>query len=42
LDNSAEEGEVEFVVPAVTQTTMLRLSHANESTEIPVDLSSEP
>jgi hypothetical protein len=38
---SAEEGEVIFVIPAETQSTVLSISNGSESTEIPVDLSAE-
>jgi hypothetical protein len=38
----AEEGVVEFVIPAATQAVVLQVRHADESTEIPVDLSSKP
>ena len=39
---SAEEGVVEFVIPAATQAVVLQVRQADESTEIPVDLSSKP
>ena len=39
---SAEEGVVEFVIPAATQAVVLRVRQADELTDIPVDLSSEP
>jgi hypothetical protein len=39
---SAEEGVVEFVIPAATQALVLQVRQADESTDIPVDLSSRP
>jgi hypothetical protein len=36
---SAEDGVVEFVVPVAAKSVVLRVPHADESTEIPVDLS---
>jgi hypothetical protein len=39
---SAEEGDVEFVIPAATQSTVLRIWNGNESTEIPFDLLAKP
>jgi len=40
--HSAEDGDVVFVLPAATQSTVLQVRHSNESTEIPVDLSAKP
>lgn len=40
--HSAEEGDVEFVIPAATQSVVLRIQHPDESTEIPVDLTAKP
>jgi hypothetical protein len=40
--HSAEEGEVEFVIPAATPSAVLQIRHADESAEIPVDLSPKP
>jgi hypothetical protein len=39
---SAEEGVVEFVIPAATKAVVLLVRQADESTGIPVDLSSKP
>lgn len=39
---SAEEGVVEFVIPASAKAVALLVRQADESTEIPVDLSSKP
>ena len=36
---SADEGELEFIVPAATQSAILRLIGGDESTEIPFELS---
>jgi hypothetical protein len=38
---SAGEGEVMFVIPAATQSTVLVISNGSESTDIPVDLASK-
>ena len=40
--HSAEDGEVVFVIPAATQSTVLQVRHEDESTAIPVDLSAKP
>jgi hypothetical protein len=40
--HSAEEGDVEFVIPAATQSTVLRIRQGGKSTEIPVDLLAKP
>lgn len=37
--DSAGEGEVEFAVPAATQSAVLQVRHSDESTRIPIDLS---
>ncbi len=39
---SAEEGVVEFVIPAAAQAAVLLVRQADESTEIAVDLSGKP
>jgi hypothetical protein len=38
---SAEEGEVEFVVPAAAKSVVLRLRNGDDTTEIPIDLSAK-
>ncbi|OQW40057.1 MAG: hypothetical protein A4S08_05665 [Proteobacteria bacterium SG_bin4] len=35
---SAEEGEIEFVIPVTAQSVALKIEHLNESTEIPINL----
>jgi len=40
--DSAEEGDVEFAVPAATRSAVLQVRHSDESTRIPVDLSATP
>jgi hypothetical protein len=40
--HSAEEGDVVFVIPAATQSTVLRIRKGDESTEIPIDLLAKP
>jgi len=40
--HSAEDGDVVFVIPVVTQSTVLQVRHQDESAEIPVDLSPKP
>ena len=39
---SAEEGVIEFVIPAAARAVVLLVRQADESTEIAVDLSSKP
>ena len=39
---SAEEGAVEFVIPAAAQAVVLLVRQADESSEIAVDLSDKP
>lgn len=39
--DSAEEGDVEFAVPAATQSAVLQVRHSDESTRIPVDLTAK-
>ena len=39
---SAEEGVVEFVVPVAARAVVLQVRQGDESTEVPVDLSSKP
>ncbi|MEX2223657.1 MAG: hypothetical protein WEG40_17855 [Candidatus Rokuibacteriota bacterium] len=36
--DSAAEGDVEFAVPAATQSAVLQIRHSDESTRIPLDL----
>lgn len=38
---SAEEGEIEFVIPVTAQSAALKIEHLNESTEIPINLSAQ-
>jgi hypothetical protein len=40
--HSAEDGDVVFVIPAATHSTVSRIQKGNESTEIPVDLLAMP
>ena len=39
--HSAEEGDVTFVIPAETQSAVLRVRNSSESTDVPVDLSAK-
>lgn len=39
--DSAEEGDVEFAVPAATQSAVLQVRHSDESTRIPVELTAK-